>query len=560
MSTVTRPHISPPRLIDWRGPHSATPSQPSRTPRHFIRRRLALAAGLLLAVIAIAAAAVWGMSGSDEIPPATGAAALVPADALAYLNLSIDSGRPVVADARTLAARFPDWPLLETAALNRLRTIVAGSNAAPADFAGAVRPWIGKEAALALISSGASGAIEPLVVLAVARPTRAQAFVRSAGASAAGAYDGARLEAYPTGSELAFVGHYLVAGSATGVRAAIDAAAGRARKLSRDPAYDRAVAGEPADRVLDAYLSATGVHELLATRTRVGGAIGLLLDRPSLQGTAISVSPTATGARVLVHSVLGATAPVRSFTPTLQSVLPSGSTLMLDVDGLDRAAPALLEATATAGIAANVGPLLQRVGTALRSQGVNLRSVLSLFDGETAVALGPGTTPSLVIVARVQHQATAQGELAALEGPVTGMFSASGSGPGQVPELADQDIGGVAVHEIALGPGLQVDYGVWDGLVVVSTSLRLIDDVFAREHSLDGDPGYRATLPDQPGPLSSLVFGDVSRLLALGEQTGLTSGARTRELVPDLSQVHAIGLSSTSGERDTTTELNLQIP
>ncbi|MGH2887867.1 MAG: DUF3352 domain-containing protein, partial [Solirubrobacteraceae bacterium] len=329
MSTVTRPHITPPRLIDWRGPRSATPSQPSRTPRHFIRRRLALAAGLLLALIAIAAAAVLAISGSDEIPPATGAAALVPADALAYLNLSIDSSRPAVSDARKVAARFPDWPLLETAALNRLRTIVAGSSAAPADFAGAVRPWIGKEAALALISSGASGAVEPLVVLDVARPARARAFVRSAWATAAGAYHGARLEAYPSGAQLAFVGHYLVAGSATGVRAAIDAAAGRTRKLSRDPAYDRAVAGEPADRVLDAYLSATGVHELLGTRTGVGGAIGLLLGRPSLQGTAISLSPTARGARVLLHSVLGAGAPARSFTPTLQSVLPSGSAMML---------------------------------------------------------------------------------------------------------------------------------------------------------------------------------------------------------------------------------------
>ncbi len=364
MSTATRPHLSPPRLIDWRGRPGATPPRPHRTPRHFLRRRLALAAGLLAAVIAIAVAVVLAASGSGEIPPATGAAALVPANALAYLNLSIDSSRPAVSDARKVATRFPDWPLLETAALGQLRTIVAGSSSAPANFAAAVRPWIGKEASLALISSGASGAIEPLVVLDVAKRARAQAFVRSAGATPAGAYDGARLEAYAAGGELAFFGHYLVAGSATGVRAALDAAVGRTRDLSRDPAYERAAVGEPDDRVLDIYLPATGIRELLATRTGLAGAIGLLLNRPSLQGAAIAISPTATGARVLVHSVLSAAAPARSFTPTLQSVLPSGSTLMLDVDGLDRAAPALLEASATAGIATNVGPAARAGGHA----------------------------------------------------------------------------------------------------------------------------------------------------------------------------------------------------
>jgi hypothetical protein len=64
---------------------------------------------------------------------------------------------------------------------------------------------------------------------------------------------------------------------------------------------------------------------------------------------------------------------------------------------------------------------------------------------------------------------------------------------------------------------------------------------------------------DGPDRLTSLVFGDVSRLLQLGEQLGLTSGAGTRELLPDLSKIRAIGLSSTSGERDTTTQLSLEI-
>ena len=49
--------------------------------------------------------------------------------------------------------------------------------------------------------------------------------------------------------------------------------------------------------------------------------------------------------------------------------------------------------------------------------------------------------------------------------------------------------------------------------------------------------------------MSSLLFTDFSQLLRLGEQTGLTSGARIRELLPDLAKIRAIGLSSASGEQ-----------
>jgi hypothetical protein len=175
------------------------------------------------------------------------------------------------------------------------------------------------------------------------------------------------------------------------------------------------------------------------------------------------------------------------------------------------------------------------------------------------VAISPEPNPALLIVSRVRDQTAARSELAALEGPVTALFSPAGSAGGQVPELADRVIGGATVHEVGLGPGLQLDYAVWGGLVVVSTSLSAIDGVSRRRHALAADAAYRATLPDQPSRLSSLVFGDVSQLLQLGEQTGLTSGAATRAVLPDLSKIRAIGVSSTSGDRDTTTELSLEI-
>lgn len=558
MSALTPPRSTTTVRGNRRWVERASPPSPP-----VARRRRLLALAVLGVVLVLASAGWFILQGSDTPPPATGAARVVPADVLAYVHLSTDPSRPAVQAARRLASRFPGYPLLYAAVVNRLDGALGGG--ANLDFDSQVRSWLGKEAALAVLPS--TGVSAPtLLVLDVSNRARAQAFLSSAGAASAGDYDGVQLLAYPSGSEVALVGHYLVTGPSAGVRAAIDAARGRAPSLAGDPAYERAAAGEPAGRVLDAYLPAAGVTRLLSARAGMAGAIGLLLDRPGVVGSAISVSVTSgspsTVAQVLVHSVMGARAKPggSTFTPTLQTVLPTGSTLMLDVRDLRRVAPELLKAGALAGIGANVGPLLDRLGAALTAQGVNVRSVLSVFDGETAVALSPGPSPALLIVARVRNQATAQGELASLEGPLTTLFApSSGAAAGQVPELADTQVGGTTVHEVQLGPGLQVDYGVFDGLAVLSTSLQAIDGVAERTHALSDEAAYQAVVPAGSGQVSSLLFGDFTNLLSLGAQTGLTSGTRTRELLPDLSKIRAIGLSSASGDNDTTTELTFEI-
>ena len=101
---------------------------------------------------------------------------------------------------------------------------------------------------------------------------------------------------------------------------------------------------------------------------------------------------------------------------------------------------------------------------------------------------------------------------------------------------------------------------MFDGLVVVSTNIAAIDQVASRSHSLADEQAYKTALSGRPDQLSSVLFTEFSQLLSLGGQTGLTSGARVRELLPDLAKVRAIGLSSASGESDTTTELRLEIP
>jgi hypothetical protein len=523
-----------------------------------------------LAGLAALAAVIATSLRSAEPPPATGAAALVPGDALAYVHLSTDATRPAVRQAIALAARFPDVPLARAALSARLGAILTrpGAPAGTFDFSD-VRPWLGSEAAFALLNT-ASTTAGSLILLDVRSRPRAQAFLAGGGATPVGSHRGVTELGYRPGTVIAFVRHYLAIGQRASVDSAIDVADGSAPSLAANPAYARAASPEPTDRVLDAYVSDSGVRRVLLPRGGLLGALGRLLLAPALSGTTISLSAAPGGARVTVHSALDPSLarisgpPAPRFTPTLASVLPAGSSLLLDVHGLARAAPGVLAASATAGIAPQLGPLFHRFGVALSSEGVNVANVLSLFSGETAVAISPGAGknggPAPVIETRAQRPDQARALLGNLEGPLAQLFPPPSDGPGQAPVWNDVATNGITVRQLSISPGLQLDYAVFRGLVVVSTSVRAIGAVARHSSTLAGAERYGAVLPGGSSRVTSLLFLDFSQLLSLGEQIGLTASARLPTVRPDLERIRAVGLTSSRGEAETTAELFLQIP
>ncbi|HTX45239.1 MAG TPA: DUF3352 domain-containing protein [Solirubrobacteraceae bacterium] len=525
------------------------------------RRRAALGLAILVAVVLIVVlAATSGGGSSAGQAPANGAAAVVPADALLYVHLSTDASRPATRRALALVEKFPGFPLLAA----RLGSALTGSGAI--SLATGIRPWLGQEAALALLDNGTSAAA-PLIVLGVADHARAEAFLARIGARPAGSYDGASLYAR-RGAMFAFASHYLVLGAPASVRAALDAATGHAASLGGDGTYKSAVANEPADRVLDVYASAVGVRRLLVDQGGLTGALGVLLYSPALNGVTMSLSADPPGARVQIQRVLDphlaaiTGPPAQEITPTLESELPAGSTLALDVPDLERIAPKVLSAGATGGVGGAIGPLLSRLGAALRAQGVDVAALESLFSGESAVAISPtaGHPSALVIVSRVSNMEQARTELASVEVPLSQLLASAASSSGVVPSFIARSVGGVTAHQLILASGLELDYAVFRGLVVISTSLSGIAAVASHTHTLADYPAYKATLAGSPSKVTSLLFLNFSQLLSLSEQTGLITGARYGALRADLQKIGAIGLSSTSGETDSTAELSLQIP
>jgi hypothetical protein len=519
-------------------------------------RRVLGVLGVVVLVVLIVL--IVGSGGQAATPPATGAATVVPSDALAYIHVSTDQSRPSVTSALSLAARFPGYRSLRDGLMTRLGAI--GPRVA-VDFARDVRPWLGKEIAFALFDTPTTTS-GSLIVVAVGNRRKAERFIAGLPSGGSASYQGVTITGHPRALDTAFVGRYLVIGHSASIRAAIDVAARRSPSLSQDPSYRRATRGEPAARAVDAYVSATGVTRLLTPRTGIVGVAGALLYQPTLQGVAFSLTPASGGFRVFVKSVLNPqlTRPSStSFVPTLGSAVPPGAALFLDVTGLNRLLPRVLP---TIGIGARIPKLLSKLGTALTAQGVNVEeNVVSLFKRESAVVIAThGSTPVLTVIARTAEPNVTRRVFAQLEVPLERLFAPTGNAAGQASLFNQVTVGGVAAHQFVLAPGLQFDYAVTGHELLLSTSLQGIASVAHHAGSIVDEPAYQLVLGDHPARVSSLLFLDLNQLLSLGEQTGLITSTHYRALKPDLERVHVIGLDSTSGEAESTAELFLQIP
>jgi hypothetical protein len=387
------------------------------------------------------------------------------------------------------------------------------------------------------------------------------------GTTAHGSYRGRALLAAPNGTEVAFAGHDLVVGQDASVRAAIDVAAGATPALLASAVYRRAVAGQGGGSVLDAYASTAGVRRVLADQSGILGAAGALLYQPALQGVAISLTPTQKGAAIRIHSVLdpallklgsgGSTS--AAFTPTLPALMPATSSLLLDVADLDKVAPQVLNAGSAAGLAGGIGPLLGRLGSALKSEGVNVSDLVSIFHREAALAIvGGGKSPTLVIVARTADESRTQHELAALEAPLAQLFSTPGKNQRSEPVFNDRTVAGITAHQLQLASGFQLDYAVFHGLVVISTSLQGIQDVARQSSPLSRDPAFAAVLGAAPRQVTSLVFANLATLIGATQQSGVT-GTLAARLMPDLQRVSGVGLTSTRAGSESTTQVTVQV-
>jgi hypothetical protein len=502
------------------------------------RRRLVAVVAAVLVVAAIVVGVVLAAGGGSSGPPiATAAAKLVPANALVYVNLSTDGDRDQVARARELGGAFSSYTGLRDQILSQL---VVGADAK------AVSGWLGDEAALALIT-GTSGSAGSLVLLSVADTAKAKAFV-AAGAKESGpgkTYKGVALSRYGA-VYAAFIGDFLVLGQELSLHQAIDLQQGRGTALAADPTFRRTSDALPTDRVADAYATSDGLRRLLAPAGGVLGAVGVLLDRPGLKGTAVALRAGSPGAQLDIRSAVpGHTG--TAFDPKLLDAVPKSAMAVYDTTGLDQSATRLLAGAGTTQLA----DLLAQFQKALGAQGVKeIRTdVIDLLSSEGVVALLPGVpAPTALVIAHAKDQTRTRTALAKLSATLPKLLKGA--------KVSTSPEGVTTVRSSSA----EFDLAVIGGNIVLSTSAKGIAAVRNPEGGITQSPAYAAAVEKTQNPVTSVVFLDFSQLLSLAEQTGLNDSRAYLAVKADLHKVRSVGAVSSGAGEDTTTEIRIQTP
>jgi hypothetical protein len=477
------------------------PQQTPNKPRRLAltaRGRTVLAAGgaaLLLVVIAVVALARGGDGGGSSAPPAESAAKLVPADALVYVHLSTDRDRSATRDASAVAARFPSWPALRDGIVSRLQ--------APGCDTATKALKTAREAALAIFDTGGGSRANSLVLVDTGKE-----------------HPGAKQQACGSLTST-YVGTFLAIGQPESLLLADKLAHGKGgTSLADAPGPKAELAKLPADRVADGWLSADGIRRLLAPQGGLLGAAGVLFDQATLKGAAFGVTAHGDRVKVSVQSQLdpklksGANAGsgFKPFKPTLAADVPEDAMAYLGVSNLAPAMNRLLAAAGTSSAA--LKPLVGQLSAPL----------LKVFPGEAAIVLTSKTpAPVVTILAKADDEAAARKALAGLPSAVRKSFATA----------------------------------VWDGKVAVSTDPSGIAAVKAGGRHLSDNQNFQKAVGNHPESVSSLLFLDFSRLLTLGEATGLSSSSAYKAAKGDLQKVRAIGAATSGNDSESTAEISL---
>ena len=258
------------------------------------RRRRAAAALALLAVAAVAAFLAVALSGggtsgaADGGGGARGAAAVLPADALAYVDVSLDrhaaGGRAGAGGTRAVSrtSRSSRATAMDTAGRDPGRRARRGRHPRR-------RAMAGRRRRRSRCSTRRPSTAGSLIVVDGVRPRPRPVVPALGGASPQPAATAARaLLGLPNGSELAFAAR--LPRDRPGRERAKRRSTSPPAPPRRWPPAPRTGARPRAHRtarVLDAYASAAGVRRVLADQGGILGAVGDLLYQPALQGVAI---------------------------------------------------------------------------------------------------------------------------------------------------------------------------------------------------------------------------------------------------------------------------------
>ena len=525
-------------------------------------RRLMLLVAALVAVALAAVLVVRACAGGDE-PPRSAIDELLPDTTLVYASVSTDGDRGATERLADLVARFDAYEPQRDALLRRLSGADGKVNVAKD-----IEPWMGDEAAIALMDAGQSTA-GSIVAIQVTDRRKARAFLdRNPRRAVTRAYKGFETRRYGSVTT-AFVEGHMVIGQDPTVQMAIDRSdklkGEGVRTLADQDLYKRAVAGLPEARAVTAYASADGLRRLLTPQGGLVGGLATTLDNPALQSVAVGVEGEEKQARITTKQILDPEAQKRQpaatkrFEPSLVEAVPEDAMAYLGASGVTAALQRLL-VTAAGGQGGGVTSILGRLRTELDKEagGSLQRDLLGLFEGEVAIAiLARAPAPLFALITKTKDEANTRETLNRLREPLARLLRPEGE-----PELrwSGSEVGGREVQTLTLPTGAAISYAVFDGRLVLGTGPEAIKRVAEAKGSVKDAKRFDQVLGGRPDKVGTLGFLDFSQLLELGEQTGLNDSRQYLAAREDLQKIRAIGVSSSGTEGESTAEILVSIP
>ena len=435
----------------------------------------------------LAVAVVWlfiALRTGNEGRPEVRAAALVPAEALVYVHLSTDSDREQDRRALDLLGRFDAF-------------------AAVREQLEEARPWLGDEAAVAVLANG-----ETLVLLAADDDEKARAYAERSGGVLVDGFVALGAEPVDDGE----------------------------RALADLDLYVDATEVRSPERALDVWVGERGAGGVLSP-----GLAALVGPEPVVA----EVTATDGGVRVNARQ-LGGASESADFAPELLDGAPRDAFAYLGFRGLASLAPLLPEATGAAApeVTSALGPLLDAL------------------DGEIALTVAPTEGDAAVtLLARPDDPAAARTALAGLQGVIATALTGSAEATGQMPVFVERDLGdGLSGFALTLAGGGELVYAVDGERIAVSNSDDGVRRGLRGEDSLKDAEGFAKAVTGVPDTAQALAFVAANQLLELADAVGLDASAAYRAARPDLSEIGALGAVMRRQGDDTTVELNLLFP
>jgi hypothetical protein len=541
----------------------------ARTPREgprvtpAARRRLAwvaLVLGLYAVFRFVALPGVpCGVSPAKVCAPADHAIDLVPAGSYLYLHLDLDRGTDQFSRAQDLARKLPHFEAIAQGISQTLglpATVI---------LRGDVAPWIGDEAAFALVAAGA-GAPRPLTLLAIGEQAGAQRLLSKLGRGKPQhrRYGGTPLRIYRNRLASAEQRGFLILGGVGAVKAAIDTARGKAGSLS-----DSDPAGEirdslPDSRLGDLYVSPGGITRLLARRGGLASQLDTFADFGASRGIAAALVAYDDGVELQLDSTLDVrkvrVAPsffqaFSGFSPTLAGELASGTLLYVGFANPAETVRALLDQASAAAPA--IVAAFDRFERQVRSGGVDIeKGLLPALGGEAAAAVvSARPVPYLSLVFDEVDEDRARLQMARLQSPIIAALKPEQTG--QASTFEEHKVGDTVMRTVRISPLVNLAYAIFDRKLVVATNPAGVRQAVEGDDDLGGSDAFKAATSAAPDRVSALVFLNLEALVRRAAPLGL--GQIVRGFSADVSKLGGLGLSVQSGEDELKTTLFLNI-